>query len=195
MLTFSRVYARALLIIALAAISAIPLAASAQYTPPTLVQTLRINNANLPVKCLTPTSSGDWTVVDQVSLMYCDFAALQYWKLYGVHKNWRGHWDIFMIQQGDKCLGVKDKSSANNAHLDLQGCSASDDPSSLESRGLLWLREDAIDEDGWTLSSKTKWRNLYTSKCMDAGDRHEGIVLTQWQCAGGSWASQEFTAN
>lgn len=173
--------------------AALPLAASAQYTPPSLVQSVNINNAGLPVRCFTATSSAGDFNVDQVSLMSCNIG-IRSWKLYGVHKNWRGHWDIFMIQAADKCIGVKDRSGANNARLDLRPCSQYDDPSWLESQGLLWLREDAIDEDGWSLGSKTKWRNLYSSKCMDAGDRHEGVLLTQWNCAGGSWPSQEFTA-
>jgi hypothetical protein len=159
----------------------LPFAASAQFDPPTPVQGMYLQIAS---RCVTPTAAGG------VVLGPC-YTNDQKWKFYGVRKNWRGFWDVFMIRNDalGMCLAIKGTDWRDNAPLEPRACSATTVPVS----DMLWFREDAIEPDGWNLASQTKWRNMYSTKCMDAGDRHLGIALTQWTCAGSSWSPQDFT--
>lgn len=170
--------------------------ANAQLSTPTHVDTIKINRA-VGGNCISayqPSSSAS-----DVSLEFCHSAldSIQKWALYGVRKNWRGYWDIYILRnesQG-KCLGVQNNSTADGALLAMKTCTpatASWDPNLAQNANILWLREDAADNDGWNVTSKTKWRNVLSSKCIDSAYGFEGEEIKQWKCAGGSWDTQDF---
>lgn len=181
---------------------ATPLVAQAQYLQPTLVQgAQQIVNAQYG-KCLLPVSESP-PYQYTVKTVYCGAPTWRKnWKFYGVHKNWRGYWDVFMIKDdslgSEQCIGVEGNSGAENARVTLRPCAeltSGWDPNLPQNQGMLWLREDAIDDsDGWDIGSDTKWRNVLSQKCMDSGGNRDWVQVTQWKCAGGTWPTQNFFA-
>jgi Ricin-type beta-trefoil lectin domain-like len=91
---------------------------------------------------------------------------------------------LFQNAMNFTCAAVEGNSLANAARIVQRPCDASN-PSQH------WIQLTA-----GVLSSKTRWMNGRSAKCLDIWNTSNGTVFQQYTCAGSSsWPSQGFRAD